>query len=191
MKTLKLLAFGIALLLAGTMQGQISVGVHLGTPPQWGPAGYSNARYYYLPDVEAYYDIQSSRFIYFDGKTWVHRANLPGRYRNYDLYNGYKVVMTDYHGNTPYSHFRDYKTKYHKGYRIGHQRNIGMRQGRGNSHSMNHPGANSHEFNRPNENSNRKNTQGFMKNEQRGNDHGQGRGNDRKEGHDRGNGNQK
>lgn len=131
MKTLKLILFGTALFIAGALQAQVSVNVHLGRAPQWGPVGHSDARYYYLPDVEAYYDIQTSRFIYYDGRTWVHRTYLPARYRNYDLYSGYKVVMTDYRGNTPYLHHKDYKMKYAKGYRGQAQRNIGERPGRG------------------------------------------------------------
>ena len=67
MKTLKLFVFGIMLLFAGSTQGQLSINVHIGTPPAWGPAGYNNVRYYYLPDVEAYYDVPSSMFIYFSG----------------------------------------------------------------------------------------------------------------------------
>ncbi len=93
-------------------------------------AGYSGARYYYLPDVEAYYDVQSSMFIYYEGGVWVHRGYLPARYRNYDLYGGYKVVMTDYRGNTPYTHFAEHKTKYGRGYHREAQRTIGERPGR-------------------------------------------------------------
>jgi len=137
MKTLKLFLFAASLFIAGAMQVQVSVHVNIGTAPQWGPAGYSDARYYYLPDVEAYYDIRNSRFIYYNGRSWVRRANLPGRYRNYDLYNGYKVVMTDYRGNTPYRYHKSYKVKYHKGYRGHAQRNIGNRPHRGNSHEVN------------------------------------------------------
>jgi len=127
MKTLKFVVVGMMLILAGALQGQLSVRVHVGTPPAWGPAGYSNVRYYYLPDVEAYYDVQTSMFIYMSGNRWVRRSYLPDRYRNYDLYNGYKVVMNDYRGNTPYTNFNDYRTRYSKGYHGSPQRNIGAR----------------------------------------------------------------
>jgi len=127
MKTLKLFIMLFLLVMAGSTQGQISVKVHIGTPPAWGPAGYSNVQYYYLPDVEAYYDVQHSMFIYQSGNAWVHRTYLPARYKNYDLYGGYKVVVNDYHGNTPYIHFKEYKMKYAKGYRGRVQRNIGVR----------------------------------------------------------------
>src|SRR6185436_6192405 len=116
MKSLKLIALGIALIFSLGVKAQVSVSVNIGSPPLWGPVGYTDVRYYYLPDVEAYYDVQSSMFIYFGGGAWVHRSRLPFRYRSYDLYGGYKVVMTDYHGNTPYINFKEYKVKYAKGY---------------------------------------------------------------------------
>jgi len=130
MKTLKLFVVGMMLVFAGSVMGQISVKVHIGTPPAWGPAGYNSVKYYYLPDVEAYYDVQHSMFIYMVGNSWVHRSYLPARYKNYDLYGGYKVVMNDYHGNSPYTNFKSYKIKYAKGYRGKSQRNIGVRNDR-------------------------------------------------------------
>jgi len=130
MKTLKLFVVGMMLFFAGSAMGQVSVNVHIGTPPAWGPAGYTSVKYYYLPDVEAYYDVQHSMFIYMVGNSWVHRSYLPARYKNYDLYGGYKVVMNDYRGNKPYSNFKSYKMKYAKGYRGKTQHNIGVRNDR-------------------------------------------------------------
>jgi len=134
MKSIKLIAIGILLFFAHLGQAQISVNVNVGTPPQWGPAGYNDVQYYYLPDIEAYYDVPSSKFIYYSGGTWVRRATLPSRYRTYDLYNGYKVVMTDYRGNSPYAHFKEHKVKYAKGYRGPAQKNYGERPN-SNNHS--------------------------------------------------------
>ncbi|MCK9398836.1 MAG: hypothetical protein M0Q51_02425 [Bacteroidales bacterium] len=133
MKALKLIVIGMVLFLSGAVQAQVSVNVTIGSPPPWGPVGYTEVRYYYLPDVEAYYDVQSSMFIYYGGGAWIRRANLPGRYRNYDLYSGYKVVMTDYHGDTPYTHFKEHKTKYARGYHGPEQKTFGERPGKGNS----------------------------------------------------------
>ena len=133
MKTLKSLVIVMAMFLAGTSQAQVSVNVNIGAPPMWGPVGYSGVQYYYLPDVEAYYDVPSSMFIYQSGGVWIHRTYLPTRYRNYDLYNGYKVVMTDYHGSRPYYHHSDYKVRYAKGYRGPAQKNIGSKPGKSNS----------------------------------------------------------
>src|SRR5687768_15719787 len=133
MRTLKLILIGMAFFLAKSTQAQVEVNVNIGSPPQWGPVGYTEVRYYYLPDVEAYYDIQSSMFIYYSGGVWIHKTYLPRRYRSYDLYGGYKVVMTDYYGDTPHIHFKEYKNKYAKGYRGQSQKTIGQKPGKGNS----------------------------------------------------------
>ncbi|MFV5687965.1 hypothetical protein ACM55M_05005 [Flavobacterium sp. ZT3R25] len=127
MKTLKLIAVGIILLASSGIHAQVSVNVNIGTPPSWGPVGYSNVDYYYLPDVEAYYDIRASQFIYFGGGRWIRSRYLPGPYRNYDLYSGYKVVLNDYHGSRPYSNFKNHKVKYYKGYHGAPQKSIGYK----------------------------------------------------------------
>ena len=126
MKTLKLIIAGIVILVSGhTMQAQASVNINLGSPPAWGPAGYSAVDYYYLPDVQSYYDIKARQFIYLGDGQWVRSRNLPARYRNYNLYNGYKVVLNDYHGSSPYTHFKSHKVKYFKGYKGKPQKTIG------------------------------------------------------------------
>jgi len=127
MKTLKLIALVLFVFAFSLTQAQVSVSVTIGKPPLWGPIGYSNVEYYYLPDIEVYYDIRTSQFIYFfDGK-WIRSRDLPRRYRNYDLYSGYKVVLRDYHGTRPYIYFKNHRTKYYKGYKGTPQRTIGKK----------------------------------------------------------------
>ena len=76
-------------------QIHFSVGVNIGSQPDWGPVGYDHAAYYYIPDIDGYYDVNAHQYIYFENNVWVHRPYLPVRYRNYDLYHGYKVVIND------------------------------------------------------------------------------------------------
>ncbi len=135
MKKLKLLLIGTFLLFSGAAVAQVTVIV--GSPPMWGPVGYTEVRYYYLPGVESYYDIESSRFIYYSGGVWVHRTYLPSKYRNYDLYNGYKVVLTDYRGNKPYMSFSDHKRQYSREYQGNYQKTYGEKPGKGNSKKNN------------------------------------------------------
>ena len=40
--------------------------------------------YYYLPDVDAYYDVTDQCYFYFDGSAWISAAYLPGAYENFD-----------------------------------------------------------------------------------------------------------
>jgi hypothetical protein len=133
MKTLKLIIAGIILLVsANTMEAQVSVNVNLGQPPAWGPAGFSAVDYYYLPDIQSYYDIRNTQFIYFGGGKWNRSRNLPNQYRNYNLYNGYKVVLNNYRGSRPYVNFKNDKVKYYKGYKGKPQKSIGSNRSNSN-----------------------------------------------------------
>jgi hypothetical protein len=138
MKIFKAAALIVLLTLSSSLMAQVSLQINFGTQPQWGPQGYTEVRYYYLPAVEAYYDIQSSMFIYYDHGHWIHRNYLPGRYRNYDLYNGYKIVLTDYRGDSPYTHFKDHRSHYNRSYRGAPQRTIGEHPGKQNPGNQNH-----------------------------------------------------
>lgn len=139
MKYLKATCIILVLLVSGAAKAQVSVNINLGTPPTWGPVGYTNARYYYLPDIQAYYDIQSSMFVYNNGKYWMRSTYLPFGYRNYDLYNGYKVVMTNYKGPSPYIYYTEYKVKYPKGYHPSMQPTNGQKHGNPSSYNQKYP----------------------------------------------------
>lgn len=129
MKTLKIVVIGIMMLFASnSMTAQVSINVNLGVQPYWGPVGYESVDYYYLPDIEAYYDIRATQFIFLSRGNWVRSRYLPRQYRNYDLDHGYKVVLNNYHGSRPYSNYKYDKVKYHKGYKGAPQRSIGRRE---------------------------------------------------------------
>lgn len=88
-------ALGIALVfsLHAAASAQVSVNINIGSQPAWGPTGYNHVDYYYLPDIESYYDVNSGQYIYLNGGQWIYSRALPPRYANYDLYSGYKVVV--------------------------------------------------------------------------------------------------
>src|ERR1700679_4096636 len=98
MKKVKLLISALLLVIAGTMQSQVVLTATVGNPPPWGPAEGVGVRYYYIPDIQAYYDVSSSMYIYNSNGRWIHSANLPHAHRDYDLYGGHKVLLKDYHG---------------------------------------------------------------------------------------------
>lgn len=124
MKTMKNILIGL-LFMSALSQAQVSVNVNVGAPPAWGPAGYSNANYYYIPDIESYYDVRQSQYIYQSNGQWLRTSVLPAKHRNYNLYRGYKVVVVE-PGNAPHMHYAVHKVKYkkYKGYR-GKQATIG------------------------------------------------------------------
>jgi hypothetical protein len=90
--TAALIASCLSIQVASAQIG-LRLNLNIGSQPDWGPVGYDHADYYYMPDVDAYYDVPAHQYVYFENNVWVHRANLPARYSNYNAYNGYKVVV--------------------------------------------------------------------------------------------------
>ena len=88
---------------------QISLSINIGSQPEWGPVGYDHADYYYMPDIDTYYDVPAHQYVYLENNTWVRRASLPSRYSNYNVYNGYKVVVNE---PNPWVHATTYRTRY-------------------------------------------------------------------------------
>ena len=96
-------------------QAQVRVQVNIGMQPEWGPSGYEYANYYYLPDIDVYYNVPRRQFVYMNRGRWEFAASLPYHYRGYDLYSGYKVVIND---DAPYMRCDYYRGQYgrYRGY---------------------------------------------------------------------------
>jgi len=101
-------------------QIRFNLNVNVGSQPVWGPAGYDHVDYYYLPDIEAYYYVPRHQFIYLRNGRWVFSYNLPPRYRDYDLYSGYKVVINE---PRPYIRFDQHRRMY-MNYRGNHHSQV-------------------------------------------------------------------
>ena len=108
-KFILLAALGIAAATYQPAKAQINVSINLGSQPQWGPRGYDYVDYYYLPEVQSYYHVPSKKFIYLDKNKWVHRKSLPKMYRNYNLYQGRKIVINQ---PSPYLQHQRYHANY-------------------------------------------------------------------------------
>jgi hypothetical protein len=100
-----------ALFMTSIADAQLSfnLGFNVDRQPIWGPTGYDHAEYYYLPDIEVYYNVPQRRFYYNERGRWISSSSLPSRYRGYDLYNSHKVVVNE---PTPYRNHESYRAKY-------------------------------------------------------------------------------
>lgn len=107
MKKLSIALFAVMLSFAAGAQVKLSVNINL--QPDWGPVGYDHVDYYYLPDIDCYYDVPNHQYVYHSGNTWQRAAKLPARYGYYDVYKSYKVVVNQ---PKPYLHNNIYKAKY-------------------------------------------------------------------------------
>jgi hypothetical protein len=95
---------------------QVNVQCNVNFQPAWGPSGYDNAAYYYIPDIDAYYDVAAQDYVYMDNGNWVTSAYLPERYSNCDLYSVHKVVINE---PRPWLRYNTYRNEY-GGYRGRH-----------------------------------------------------------------------
>ncbi len=98
-------------------QFSVNLNVNLGGRPNWGLPGNYAGNYYYLPEIDSYYDIPNRQFIYFEGPSWVFASALPNRFRNYDLFNGFKVVINQPKPYLNYGMYRDRYRSYYNTYR--------------------------------------------------------------------------
>ncbi len=98
MKRFFYITFILGLLaLASPTRAQVSFSINIGSQPLWGPVGYDYVRYYYLPEMDVYYDVVHRRYTYYHGNRWVTRASLPGRFARVDLYRTHKIVLNHAH----------------------------------------------------------------------------------------------
>lgn len=92
----------------------IGVGVQYSNPA-WAPPYYNGVRYYYLPDIECYYDLSAQEFVYLNNGQWFFSPVLPSIYSSYDLYNGF-IIALDIHVYQPWRHHQYYVSHYPRYY---------------------------------------------------------------------------
>ncbi|MCZ2460339.1 MAG: hypothetical protein LC128_12040 [Chitinophagales bacterium] len=120
MKLLKNIGIGIAFIFliwetSGCGPGTYVTGGVEYNNPTWAPAYYPGVRYYYLPDIETYYDLSDGDFVYLDNGQWMFSPVLPPIYANYNLYTGFVIAL-----NTkvyrPWLHHQYYVSHYPRYY---------------------------------------------------------------------------
>ncbi|MDE3143946.1 MAG: hypothetical protein KGL19_07315 [Bacteroidota bacterium] len=101
-------------------QVRFNVNVGFGLPG-WIAAGNAVAEYYYIPEIDAYYDVPQREFIYLNNGAWVFSAGLPGMYAGFDLYNCRKFPVYE---SRPYlngGYYRDRYAEYRGNYNYGYR----------------------------------------------------------------------
>jgi hypothetical protein len=118
-KKLTLLAFSVlfvSIFTAGNMYGNTSQQTPGGYEnPQWAPPFYEGVRYYYLPDIETYYDIESQEFIYLYDGQWCFSRECPSVNAGFDLSNCFTIAL-DMNVYQPWMHHHYYVSHYPRYY---------------------------------------------------------------------------
>ena len=94
-----------SLFFTSNVKAQVNVNISIGNQPDWAPQDYDNAQYYYMPDMDVYYDVPARQFVYLNNNRWMRSANLPSAYGRYDLYRVHKVSINQ--RNAYMNHDRD------------------------------------------------------------------------------------
>ncbi len=109
MKKLVMITFLLSGLLYNKASAQAYTNVNIITQPLWGPTGYDHAEYYYIPDLDAYYDVSGGQYIYRVKKHWITVTTMPVRFKNFDFYSAHKVVLNE---PKPYMNYLGNKKTY-------------------------------------------------------------------------------
>jgi len=107
----QLLAFvfgAFATLAAPAAQAQVNINAQFGHPT-WGPAAPAGAQYYYVPEIDGYYDLASRNYLVQRNGHWAPVAAVPG-------YNpaSFHPVVVDYRGRQPWTQYRDHHARYYR-----------------------------------------------------------------------------
>jgi hypothetical protein len=82
-------------------------------PPSWAQDFDTEypVNYYYLPDIECYYDLRNREFVYMESGNWRFSASLPSIYASFNLNNCF-VVKLNNEVVEPWMHFHYYVAHY-------------------------------------------------------------------------------
>ena len=98
-------------------EAQVHVSINIDIQPAWGPSGYNYVEFYYIPEINVYYDVVSQMYYYNNRGRWISSIFLPVAYSYYDFYSLYKVVLNGIH--RPWIYNRRHVSLY-SGYRYNY-----------------------------------------------------------------------
>lgn len=100
---------------AADAQVRVNLNINMASQPKWVQSNHAQVNYYYLPDLDMYYNVPERSYTYPQGNRWVTVNALPLKYRNYDFGRGYKVVVNE---RNPWNNHVQYKNRYAKNKKV-------------------------------------------------------------------------
>ncbi|MDQ2770284.1 MAG: hypothetical protein M3Y54_07270 [Bacteroidota bacterium] len=94
------------LLTAPAAEAQVNVNVNVG-PPAWGPPVPQGTQFYYIPEIDGYYDLYAQQYIVYRNGQWIPVVVVDG----YDPYQFHPVVL-DYRGRQPWVYVGAHRDRY-------------------------------------------------------------------------------
>ncbi len=72
----------------------------------------TQTRYYYYPNLQAYYDTRSALFIYQQDGQWITSETINPNARGYCVKNGMYVILKGYYDDEPYKKLAEHRKEY-------------------------------------------------------------------------------
>lgn len=121
MKTIKFLSIALMLLTATLSNAQSQYSTNADTAKELEGIITAddalNVRYFYYPNLQAYFDRQTSTYLYSrNGQDWIESSKLPTALRGYSVSNNKRVALSDYSGDEPYALVKEHMKKYPANY---------------------------------------------------------------------------
>lgn len=107
------LFFALISLIPVISKAQISFSINIGNPPAWAPREYAqHTRYYYIPEIDSYYDASRGGYYINEGPNWVFSAGLPDYYGSVDISSFHRYPVSGYNGDRPYVFYNRNRMNY-------------------------------------------------------------------------------
>ena len=95
-----------AVVLATAPAAHAQVNINIGTPA-WGPPAPQGTQFYYIPEIDGYYDLQAQQYIVYRNGRWIPVSVVDG----YDP-RGFHPVVLDYRGREPWVYVGNHRDRY-------------------------------------------------------------------------------
>lgn len=110
MKTITYFIIGLTLLSFNLSQAQVQLDtIYIRQKPA---STYVAVRYYYYPNLQAYFDTKIAMYIYKKDGAWIKSETLDPTTRGYSIKNGSYVMLKGFTEDEPYQYFEQHKAKY-------------------------------------------------------------------------------
>lgn len=109
---MKNLKYTIALIILLFVKPAFAQKASMTKPPLFDPKTNCQLRYYYYPNLEAYFDTHKNIYYYKEKGQWITGEEIPNGYRGYSMFNKYNVFITDYDDDNICQFINIHKKKY-------------------------------------------------------------------------------
>ena len=69
-------------------------------------------RYYYFPNLCAYYDLETNNYIYKINNQWETASELPQYYGGYSIFKNTRIPLKNYVGDNPQEKLNEHKLQF-------------------------------------------------------------------------------